>query len=152
MTQELQVLKIRLQEEMKDAMRAKAKERLVVIRGVLAAIKQREIDEQIELDDIQVLAILDKLVKQRRDSSQQFRAAERADLADKEDREMEVLQEFLPAALTEVEITQMIDEAVTATGAESMKDMGKVMGIIKSKAQGRADMSQISGLIKQKLS
>lgn len=152
MTQELQVLKIRLQEEMKDAMRAKAKERLVVIRGVLAAIKQREIDEQIELDDIQVLAILDKLVKQRRDSSQQFRAAERADLADKEDREMEVLQEFLPAALTEAEITQMIDEAVTATGAESMKDMGKVMGIIKSKAQGRADMSQISGLIKQKLS
>lgn len=152
MTQELQVLKIRLQEEMKDAMRAKAKERLVVIRGVLAAIKQREIDEQIELDDIQVLAILDKLVKQRRDSSQQFRAAERADLADKEDREMEVLQEFLPVALTEAEITQMIDEAVTATGAESMKDMGKVMGIIKSKAQGRADMSQISGLIKQKLS
>ncbi len=152
MTQELQVLKIRLQEEMKDAMRAKAKERLVVIRGVLAAIKQREIDERIELDDIQVLAILDKLVKQRRDSSQQFRAAERADLADKEDREMEVLQEFLPAALTEAEITQMIDEAVTATGAESMKDMGKVMGIIKSKAQGRADMSQISGLIKQKLS
>ncbi len=152
MTQELQILKIRLQEEMKDAMRAKAKERLVVIRGVLAAIKQREIDEQIELDDTQVLAILDKLVKQRRDSSQQFRAAERADLADKEDREMEVLQEFLPAALTEAEIIQMIDEAVTATGAESMKDMGKVMGIIKSKAQGRADMSQISGLIKQKLS
>ena len=152
MTQELQVLKIRLQEEMKDAMRAKAKERLVVIRGVLAAIKQREIDEQIELDDIQVLAILDKLVKQRRDSSQQFRAAERADLADKEDREMEVLQEFLPAALTAAEITQMIDDAVTATGAESMKDMGKVMGIIKSKAQGRADMSQISGIIKQKLS
>lgn len=152
MTQELQVLKIRLQEEMKDAMRAKAKERLVVIRGILAAVKQREIDERIELDDTQVLAILDKLVKQRRDSSQQFRAAERADLADKEDREMEVLQEFLPAALTEVEIIQMIDEAVTATGAESMKDMGKVMGIIKSKAQGRADMSQISGLIKQKLS
>ncbi len=152
MTQESQVLKTRLQEEMKDAMRAKEKERLVVIRGVLAAIKQREIDEQIELDDTQVLAILDKLVKQRRDSSQQFRAAERADLADKEDREMEVLQEFLPAALTEAEIIQMIDEAVTATGAESMKDMGKVMGIIKSKAQGRADMSQISGLIKQKLS
>lgn len=152
MTQELQVLKIRLQEEMKDAMRAKEKERLVVIRGVLAAIKQREIDEQIELDDTRVLAILDKLVKQRRDSSQQFRAAERADLADKEDREMEVLQEFLPAAMTEAEIIQMIDEAVTATGAESMKDMGKVMGVIKSKAQGKADMSQISGLIKQKLS
>ena len=121
MTQELQILKIRLQEEMKDAMRAKEKERLVVIRGVLAAIKQREIDEQIELDDTQVLAILDKLVKQRRDSSQQFRAAERADLADKEDREMEILQEFLPAALTEAEIIQMIDEAVTATGAESQR-------------------------------
>ena len=150
MTQE--ALKSRLQEEMKNAMRAKAKERLLVIRGVLATIKQREIDEQIQLDDTQVLLVLDKLVKQRRDSEQQFRAADRVDLADKEASELKILQEFLPTALTESEIAQMIDEAVTATGAESMKDMGKVMGIIKSKAQGRADMSKISSLIKQKLS
>jgi len=150
MTQE--ALKSRLQEEMKNAMRAKEKERLLVIRGVLAAIKQREIDERIELDDTQVLLVLDKLVKQRRDSEQQFRDAQRADLADKEAAEMKVLQEFLPTALTEAEITQMIDNAVSTSGAESMKDMGKVMGIIKPKAQGRADMSQISSLIKQKLS
>ncbi len=150
MTQE--ALKSRLQEEMKNAMRAKEKERLLVIRGVLAAIKQREIDERIELDDTQVLLVLDKLVKQRRDSEQQFRDAQRADLADKEAAEMKVLQEFLPTALTEAEITQMIDDAVSTSGAESMKDMGKVMGIIKPKAQGRADMSQISSLIKQKLS
>ena len=153
MLQELtSTLKLRIQEEMKDAMRAKAKERLIVIRSILAAIKQREIDERIELDNTQILIIIDKLVKQRRDSSQQFRAAERIDLADKEDMEMGILQEFLPTALTETEITQMIDEAIGDTGADSMKDMGKVMGIIKSKAQGRADMSQISGLIKQKLS
>ena len=150
MTQE--ALKSRLQEEMKNAMRAKEKERLLVIRGVLAAIKQREVDERIELDDTQVLLVLDKLVKQRRDSEQQFRDAQRADLADKEAAEMKVLQEFLPTALTEAEITQMIDDAVSTSGAESMKDMGKVMGIIKPKAQGRADMSQISSLIKQKLS
>ena len=143
---------MRLQDEMKNAMRAKAKERLLVIRGVLAAIKQREIDERIELDDTQVLLVLDKLVKQRRDSEQQFRDADRVDLADKEASEMKILQEFLPTALTESEIVQMIDEAVSTTGAESMKDMGKVMAIIKSKAQGRADMSQISSLIKQKLS
>jgi len=150
MTQE--TLKSRLQDEMKNAMRAKAKERLLVIRGVLAAIKQREIDEQIELDETQVLLVLDKLVKQRRDSEQQFRDADRVDLADKEASEMKILQEFLPTALTESEISQMIDDAVSKIGAESMKDMGKVMGIIKPQAQGRADMSQISSLIKQKLS
>ena len=150
MTQE--TLTSRLRDEMKNAMRAKEKERLLVIRSVLAAIKQREIDEQIELDDTQVLLVLDKLVKQRRDSEQQFRAAERADLADKEASEMIILQEFLPTALTESEIAQMIDEAISATGAQSMKDMGKVMGIIKPQAQGRADMSQISSIIKQKLS
>lgn len=147
-----ETLKSRLQDEMKNAMRAKAKERLLVIRGVLAAIKLREINERIELDDTHILLILDKLVKQRRDSEQQFRAADRADLADKEASEMIILQEFLPTALTESEISQLIDNAVSAAGAESMKDMGKVMGIIKPKAQGRADMSQISRLIKQKLS
>jgi len=147
-----QDLKTHLQNEMKNAMRAKEKDRLLVIRGVLAAIKQREIDEQIELDDTQILAVLDKLVKQRRDSAQQFRDAQRTDLSDKEEMEMKVLQEFLPAALSESEIIQMIEEGIETCGAQSMKDMGKVMGIIKSKAQGRADMSQISSLIKQKLS
>ncbi len=147
-----QEIKARLQDDMKAAMRAKEKDRLVVIRSVIAAVRQREIDERIELDNTQVLAILDKLVKQRRDSSQQFRDADRFDLADKEDMEMGILQEYLPAALTEAEIARLIDDAVNAVNAESMKDMGKVMGMIKPKAQGRADMSQISALIKQKLS
>lgn len=147
-----QELKTRLQDDMKTAMRAKEKDRLVVIRSVLAAIKQREIDEQIELDDTRILAVLDKQVKQRRDSAQQFRAADRTDLADKEDMEMDILQEYLPKALTDEEITQLIDEAVSVTGAQSMKEMGKVMGMVKPKAQGRADMSHISALIKKKLS
>ena len=147
-----QTLKSRLQDDMKNAMRAKEKDRLVVIRGTIAAIKQREIDEQIELDDTQILAILDKLVKQRRDSAQQFRDAERLDLAEKEEMEMGILQEYLPVALTESEIARLIDEAISTTGAQSMKEMGKVMGMLKPKVQGRADMSQVSTLIKQKLS
>ena len=147
-----QTLKSDLTDAMKAAMRAKEKERLVVIRGVLAAIKQREIDEQIELDDTQVLAVLDKLVKQRKDSAQQFRDADRMDLAEKEEMEMKVLQEFLPAALSAEEIARLIDDAVSATGAQSMKDMGKVMGLLKPQVQGRADMSQVSALLKQKLS
>lgn len=147
-----QTLKSDLTDAMKAAMRAKEKERLVVIRGVLAAIKQREIDEQIELDDTQVLAVLDKLVKQRKDSAQQFRDADRIDLAEKEEMEMKVLQEFLPAALSAEEIARLIDDAVSSTGAQSMKDMGKVMGLLKPQVQGRADMSQVSALIKQKLS
>ncbi len=147
-----QTLKSDLTDAMKAAMRAKEKERLVVIRGVLAAIKQSEIDEQIELDDTQVLAVLDKLVKQRKDSAQQFRDADRIDLAEKEEMEMKVLQEFLPAALSAEEIARLIDDAVSSTGAQSMKDMGKVMGLIKPQVQGRADMSQVSALIKQRLS
>ncbi|MCU7799871.1 MAG: GatB/YqeY domain-containing protein [gamma proteobacterium symbiont of Lucinoma myriamae] len=147
-----QTLKSRLQDDMKNAMRAKEKDRLVVIRGTIAAVKQREIDEQIELDDTQILAILDKLVKQRRDSAQQFRDADRLDLAEKEEMEMGILQEYLPVALTETEIAQLIDEAISTTGAQSMKEMGKVMGMLKPKVQGRADMSQVSTLIKQKLS
>jgi len=147
-----QGLKSRLQDDMKNAMRAKAKDRLIVIRGVMAAIKQREVDERIELDDTQILAILDKLVKQRRDSIQQFGDAERFDLVEKEEMEMTVLQEYLPAALSEQEIAQLIDDAVNSTGAESMKDMGKVMGLLKAQIQGRGDMSQVSALIKQKLS
>ncbi len=147
-----QTLKSRLQDDMKNAMRAKEKDRLVVIRGTIAAVRQREIDEQIELDDSQVLAILDKLVKQRRDSAQQFRDADRIDLADKEDMERGILQEYLPVALTDTEIAQLIDDAISSTGAESMKEMGKVMALLKPQVQGRGDMSQVSALIKQKLS
>ncbi|WP_198263897.1 GatB/YqeY domain-containing protein [sulfur-oxidizing endosymbiont of Gigantopelta aegis] len=147
-----QTLKSRLQDDMKNAMRAKEKDRLVVIRGIIAAVRQREIDEQIELDDSQVLAILDKLVKQRRDSAQQFRDADRIDLADKEEMEMGMLQEYLPVALTDIEIAQLIDDAISSTGAESMKEMGKVMALLKPQVQGRGDMSQVSALIKQKLS
>jgi len=146
------ILKSRLRDDMKNAMRSKDKDRLIVIRGTMAAIKQREIDERIELEDSQVLAILDKLVKQRRDSIQQFRDAERIDLAEKEEMEMAILQEYLPTALTEAEITQLIDDAISSSNAQSMKDMGKVMGILKPKVQGRGDMSQVSTLIKQKLS
>ena len=147
-----QTLKLRLQDDMKKAMRAKDKDRLLVIRGTIAVVKQREIDEQIELDDSQILAILDKLVKQRRDSAKQFRDADRLDLVDKEEMEMGILQEYLPAALTEAETAQLIDEAISTTGAQSMKDMGKVMAILKPKVQGRGDMSQVSSLIKQRLS
>lgn len=147
-----QTLKSRLQDDMKNAMRAKEKDRLVVIRGTIAAVKQREIDDQIELDDTGILAILDKLVKQRRDSAQQFRDADRLDLAEKEEMEMGILQEYLPVALTEAEIAQLIDDAISTTGAQSMKEMGKVMGMLKPQVQGRADMAQVSSLIKQKLS
>jgi uncharacterized protein YqeY len=146
-----QTLKSRLQDDMKTAMRAKAKDRLIVIRGTIAAVKQREIDERIGLDDTQILAILDKLVKQRRDSAQQFRDADRIDLAEKEEMEMAILQEYLPVALSETEIALLIDDAIRSVGAQSMQDMGKVMGILKPKAQGRADMSHVSSLIKQKL-
>lgn len=146
-----QELKSRLQDDMKNAMRNREKDRLIVIRSVIATIKQREIDEQIELDNTQVLAVVDKLVKQRRDSAQQFRDAERVDLAEKEEWEMSVLQDYLPAALTEAELAQLIDEAISVTAARSMKDMGKVMAYIKPKAQGKADMSQVSALIKQKI-
>jgi uncharacterized protein YqeY len=146
-----QEIKSRLQDDMKNAMRNKEKDRLIVIRSAIAMIKQREIDERIELDNTQVLAVLDKLVKQRRDSAQQFRDAKRLDLAEKEEWEMTVLQDYLPAALTKDELDQLIEEGISATGAQSIKEMGKVMGYIKPKAQGKADMSQVSAIIKHKL-
>jgi len=136
---------------MKDAMRAKAKVRLGTIRLIQADIKRIEVDERIEVDDARVLVILDKMVKQRRDSIKQYEAASRQELADVEQAEIEVIQEFLPEALSEDELAAMIDDAIASTGAESMKDMGKVMGIIKPKIQGRADVGAVSGLIKGKL-
>lgn len=147
----MSALKEQLTQAMKDAMRAKETARLGVIRMALAALKQIEIDERIELDDVRVLAILDKQIKQRQDAASQYAAAARQDLADVELAEIDVLREFLPAQLTDAEIAQMIEEAMAATGASGMQDMGKVMGILKPKLQGRADMGAVSGLIKARL-
>jgi len=127
------------------------KPRLAVIRLMLAAIKQREVDERIELDDAQVLAVLDKMVKQRRDSIRQYQDANRDDLADRESAEILVIQDFLPATLSEDEIDALITAAVAETGASTMRDMGKVMAILKPKVQGRADVGRVSGLVKQRL-
>ncbi|CAM2922845.1 MULTISPECIES: GatB/YqeY domain-containing protein [Pseudoalteromonas] len=144
-------LLITLKDAQKDAMRAKDKQRLNPIRMVLAAIKQREIDERIELDDAGITSVIVKLVKQRRDSYTQYKDAGRDDLADIEANEIVALETFLPQQLSEEEIIALIDAAIADTNAAGMQDMGKVMGIIKSKAEGRADMGKISGLIKQRL-
>ncbi|WP_024850450.1 GatB/YqeY domain-containing protein [Hydrogenovibrio kuenenii] len=145
-------IKASLTSEMKVAMKAKEKERLAVIRSMLAAIKQVEIDGQTTIeDDAEVLSILDKMLKQRRDSHQQYTDAGRPELAEQEAYEMTVIQEFLPSPLTEEEISGLIDEAVAQSGAASMQDMGKVMGLLKPKMQGRADMAEVSKLIKAKL-
>jgi uncharacterized protein len=144
-------LKIRLTEDMKTAMRAGEKPRLGVIRLINAAIKQREVDERIELDDAQVLGVLEKMLKQRRDSLQQYESADRPDLAETERYEIGVIEAYLPAQLDQAELSAMIDAAIAETGAESMRDMGKVMGLIKQRAAGRADMGAVSGLIKQRL-
>jgi uncharacterized protein len=145
-------LKDRITEDMKVAMRAGDKERLGTIRLALAAIKQREVDERITLDDGQVLAVLEKMIKQRREAIPQFESGGRADLVAKESAEIKVLQQYLPAQLGDAEIDALIAEALAATGATSMKDMGKVMAAVKSKAQGRTDMGALSARIKQKLS
>ncbi|MFT7418766.1 MAG: hypothetical protein ACI9PX_000761 [Reinekea sp.] len=144
-------LKHRLTEAMKDAMRAKDKPRLSAIRLILAELKRIEVDERIEVDDQRVLAVLDKMTKQRRDSMAQFKDAGREDLAAIEHNELEVIKAFLPAALTEVEINSLIDAAIATTGAASMADMGKVMAILKPQTQGRADMGQLSQKIKARL-
>lgn len=145
-------LKEQITEAMKDAMRAKEKERLGTIRLMLAEVKRIEVDERIDIDDARLLAVLDKMVKQRRDSISQFEDAGRQELADKEQAEIIVIQDFLPQPLSEEELAVMIDETITSVGAESMKDMGKVMGIIKPQIQGRADAGAVSGMIKAKLS
>jgi uncharacterized protein YqeY len=145
-------LKQRLTDDMKAAMKGGDKPRLDVIRLINAAIKQREVDERIVLDDAQVLAVLEKMLKQRRDSIAQFDAAGRVDLADKERFEVGVIEGYMPARLSEAELTALIDDAVKATGATGPKDMGKVVGAVKAKAAGRADMGKVSELIKQKLS
>ncbi len=145
-------LKERITEDMKASMRAGEKERLATIRLIQAAIKQREVDERITLDDAQVLTVLEKMVKQRKESITQFEAGGRADLVAKESAELTLLQGYLPAQMSPAELDALIAEAISATGAASLKDMGKVMAAVKAKAQGRADLGSVSTRIKQKLS
>jgi len=145
------MLKQRLVDDMKAAMKAGEKRRLGVIRLINAAIKQREVDERIKLDDTQVLAVFDKMLKQRRDSIAQYEGAGREDLAEQERYEVGICQEYLPEAMTAEEIAVLVEEAVTSTGATSMRDMGKVMGIVKPKVQGRADVGAVSAMVKQRL-
>ncbi|MBV8495726.1 MAG: GatB/YqeY domain-containing protein [Gammaproteobacteria bacterium] len=144
-------LKERITEDMKTALRAGDKARLGTVRLALAAIKQREVDERISLDDTQVISVLEKMIKQRREAIVQFESGGRADLVARESAEIQVLQGYLPAQMSAAEIDALIAEAIAATGAASMKDMGKVMGFVKPKAQGRADMGALSARIKQKL-
>jgi uncharacterized protein len=144
-------LKERITDDMKAAMRSGEKERLGVIRMITAAIKQREVDERITLDDAQVMSVLEKMIKQRKESVAQFQAGNRQDLADKETAEITLLQTYLPAQLSDAELDALIAEAIASTGAASVKDMGKVMAIIKTKAQGRADMGTVGAKIKAKL-
>ena len=134
------------------AMKAKDKPRLTTLRMATAALKQIEVDERIEPDEVRILAVLDKMIKQRKDSTQQFEAGNREDLAAIERFEITVLQEFMPKALTEDEINTLIDSAISSTSAEGMKDMGKVMGILKPQLQGKADMGEVSKQIKARLS
>jgi uncharacterized protein len=147
----LSTLKERITDDMKAAMRSGEKERLGVIRMITAAIKQREVDERIALDDAQVLSVLEKMIKQRKESVEQFKAGNRQDLVDKESSEITLLQGYMPSQLSGADIDALIAEAVAATGAASIKDMGKVMAIIKAKAQGRADMAAVGAKIKAKL-
>lgn len=144
-------LKQRLQTEVKTCMKAGDKLRLAAIRLIMSAIKQIEVDERIEVDDQRLLSILDKMAKQRRESIAQFETAGRDDLIQQEQFELELIQEYLPEALSKAEIDQLIQAAIAQTGAASMRDMGKVMGILKPDLQGRADMSAVSAQIKSQL-
>jgi len=144
-------LKERITDDMKSAMRAGEKDRLATIRLVLAAVKQIEVDERIVLDEARMLAVLEKMVKQRKESIAQFESGGRADLVAKENAELAVIQAYLPAQLSEPELDALIAEAIASTGATTIKDMGKVMGVVKSKAAGRADMGAVGARIKQKL-
>ncbi|MFV1873972.1 MAG: GatB/YqeY domain-containing protein [Oleiphilus sp.] len=152
MTDQKSNLKATISAAMKDAMRARAKERLSAIRLIMAEFKRIEVDERIELDDARVLAVLDKMLKQRRDSINQYQSAGRDDLADVEIAEIAVIEEFLPEALTDEEIANMVNSAIASSGAESVRDMGKVMALLKPQLQGRADVGSVSQLVKKTLS
>jgi hypothetical protein len=144
-------LKTRIQEDMKSAMRAKETARLGTIRMLLAAMKQKEVDERVVLTDSDILAILNKMIKQRRESATQFRDASRMELAEKEEQEIAQLMHYLPEQLSDSELDQLIDEAIEETAAKTIKEMGAVMAILKPKAQGRTDMAKVSAKIKDKL-
>ena len=145
-------LKTRINDDVKTAMRSKDKERLGTLRLLTAAIKQIEVDQRIELDDDNVIAIIEKMLKQRKDSIEQFEKGGRTELAEIEIKEVAILKEFMPEQMSDADIDALIDEAISATGAEAMKDMGKVMGMLKPKLAGKADMGAVSGKIKAKLS
>jgi uncharacterized protein YqeY len=145
-------LKDRITEDMKAAMRAKESERLGTIRMITAAIKQREVDERIQLDDVQVLSVIEKMIKTRKESIEQFKIGGRDDLVARESKEIELLQAYLPAQLSEGEVDALIREAIAESGATSIKEMGKAMALLKQKAQGRADMAAASAKLKAKLS
>jgi uncharacterized protein YqeY len=144
-------LKDRITEDMKNAMRAKDAERLGTIRMITAAIKQREVDERITLDDAQVLSIVEKMIKTRKESIAQFQAGGRADLVAKEQKEIDLLQAYMPAQLSETELDALIAESIAQSGAASIKDMGKAMALLKQKAAGKADMAAVSAKLKAKL-
>ncbi|MCU7879966.1 MAG: GatB/YqeY domain-containing protein [Candidatus Thiodiazotropha sp. (ex Lucinoma aequizonata)] len=145
------MLKEQILDDMKAAMKPKEKTLLGTLRLITAAIKQREVDERIELDGIQVLAILDKMIKQRRDSVSQYENADRQELADQEKQEIAIIETYMPAGLNDEEVAAMIDSAISEIEAKGMRDIGKVMGLLKPQMQGRADMSKVSGLVRQKL-
>lgn len=144
-------IKAKIQEDMKTAMKGQEKDRLATIRLIMAALKQREVDERIELSDEQIQATLNKMIKQRRDSISQFEAGNRPDLAQKEKDEMLVIQQYLPTQMSEAEVIEAVAAAVAEAGASSAKDMGKVMGLLKAKLQGKADMTVVSAKVKEKL-
>jgi uncharacterized protein YqeY len=146
------LLRAQIAEDMKTAMRAKDAPRLSAIRLLLAALKQREVDERIELTDADVLAIIEKMIKQRRDSIEQFEKGGRQDLADKEQFEITVLQGYMPAAMSATEVDAAVTEAIASSGAKLMADMGKVMAVLKPRLAGRADMGKVSALVKTRLS
>jgi uncharacterized protein YqeY len=145
-------LKARITEDMKSAMKAKDKDALKAIRMILGAIKQKEVDDRIELDDTQVLAVIQKMVKQRKDSISQFKDADRTDLVDVEEAELAIINNYMPEQLSEAEIAAAVDKAIADTGASSMQDMGKLMGLLKGQLDGKADMGAVSSLIRAKLS
>lgn len=144
-------IKTQISNDVKDAMRSKDKDRLAALRLILAAFKQKEVDERIELSDEQSISILNKMAKQHRDSIEQFGQANRDDLIKKEQLELDIIESYLPEKLSEEEVNLLIDEAISETGANSVKDMGKVIGLLKEKLQGQADMGEVSRLIRGKL-
>ena len=145
-------LKKRITDDMKSAMKAKDKQALKAVRMILEAIKQKEIDERIELDDAQVMTVIQKMVKQRKDSISQFSDAGRSDLVEIEEAELETINNYMPEQLSDEEVASVVDKAINDSGANSMKDMGKLMGMLKAQLQGKADMSLVSQLIKSRLS